>query len=282
MGIGSLISEYAPQGLEALGVGDQTANNIGKSLAPILSNAGIGALAGALTGKPGTGALAGAMNGLVHDKALSNWVNGPKPEDESVSVTGKKGDLTNPYILDAAQRAGALDYLKRQYGIGGQQQSGSANNQGGTQSNGQQSPMDNSPYSNSLGTLLAIVSAAGNQRPTAQMPATFNNHLSLPVQRATGGPVGALRQAFNTGGGNHFVRGPGDGTSDSVPANLSDGEYVLSAGDVSRIGQGSNEAGARRLDEMREAIAKDAGAKQHQPRVKHPIQYLREVSNGDR
>jgi len=75
-----------------------------------------------------------------------------------------------------------------------------------------------------------------------------------------------------------YVRGQGDGTSDSIPSYLSDGEYVLTAGDVSRIGQGSNEAGARRLDEMRKAIANDAGAKQHQPRIKHPIQYLKEAS----
>ena len=90
---------------------------------------------------------------------------------------------------------------------------------------------------------------------------------------ATGG--GALSQAYNVYKNGNLVHGSGDGTSDSIPANLSNHEYVLTASDVSRIGNGDTESGARRLDEMRAAIARDAGAKQFQPQIKHPIQYLR-------
>jgi hypothetical protein len=86
---------------------------------------------------------------------------------------------------------------------------------------------------------------------------------------------GALSSAYNVYKNGNLVEGGGDGTSDSIPANLSNHEYVFTASDVSRIGQGDTEAGARRLDEMRAAIAKDAGAKQFQPQIKHPIQYLR-------
>ena len=85
---------------------------------------------------------------------------------------------------------------------------------------------------------------------------------------------GALNHEFSTGGGDNYVEGDGDGQSDQVPARLSDGEYVLTAADVSRIGQGSTDAGAKKLDEMRKQLAKDAGAKQIQPKVKPPISYL--------
>lgn len=67
---------------------------------------------------------------------------------------------------------------------------------------------------------------------------------------------GALdHRVFDTRSGQQFVRGPGTGTSDQVPARLSDGEYVLTAADVSRLGGGSNERGAAKLDHDRGALA---------------------------
>jgi hypothetical protein len=53
-------------------------------------------------------------------------------------------------------------------------------------------------------------------------------------------------------GGN--VRGPGDGQSDDIPAMLSNGEYVIDAETVSAIGDGSTDAGAKKLDQMRHKI----------------------------
>lgn len=80
--------------------------------------------------------------------------------------------------------------------------------------------------------------------------------------RARGGPMYSpmiVGHAMAARG--HHVRGPGDGTSDDIPAVLSDGEYVIDAGTVSMLGNGSNEAGARRLDQMREQIRRHAGRK---------------------
>jgi hypothetical protein len=57
------------------------------------------------------------------------------------------------------------------------------------------------------------------------------------------------------------IRGIGGGQDDKIPALLSDGEYVFSAQDVSDLGDGSNKEGARRLDEMRKLIRKQAGRK---------------------
>lgn len=85
---------------------------------------------------------------------------------------------------------------------------------------------------------------------------------------ATGGIV-----AFNQGGlgtlggysdGGRLLRGPGDGISDSIPATigdrqparLADGEFVVPARIVSEIGNGSTEAGARKLYAMMDRVQK--------------------------
>ncbi len=105
------------------------------------------------------------------------------------------------------------------------------------------------------------------------------NQLNFPGYRRGGraganDSSGAPGRVFDTDRGEHFVRGGGDGTSDSQPAQLSDGEYVLTAADVSRIGQGSSEAGAKKLDAFRQRLAHEAGARQFQPRLRKPLRYL--------
>jgi len=58
--------------------------------------------------------------------------------------------------------------------------------------------------------------------------------------------------------GGRLLRGPGDGVSDSIPAvignkrpaRLADGEFVVPARIVSELGNGSTEAGARKLYDM--------------------------------
>jgi hypothetical protein len=53
-----------------------------------------------------------------------------------------------------------------------------------------------------------------------------------------------------------YVKGAGTGRSDDIPARLSDGEYVIDAESVALLGDGSGNAGARRLDEMRSNLRK--------------------------
>jgi len=89
-----------------------------------------------------------------------------------------------------------------------------------------------------------------------------------PYKAATGGVV-----AFNQGGlgslggysdGGRLLRGPGDGVSDNIPATigdrqparLADGEFVVPARIVSEIGNGSTEAGARKLYAMMDRVQK--------------------------
>jgi hypothetical protein len=54
------------------------------------------------------------------------------------------------------------------------------------------------------------------------------------------------------GGG--FSQGPGTGTSDSIPAMLSDGEFVMTADAVRGAGGGSRREGARRMYQMMDRL----------------------------
>ena len=60
--------------------------------------------------------------------------------------------------------------------------------------------------------------------------------------------MGAIGSLFMNNGGE--VEGPGTGTSDSVPARLSDGEFVLTAKAVRGAGGGDRDLGAARMYDM--------------------------------
>lgn len=53
-----------------------------------------------------------------------------------------------------------------------------------------------------------------------------------------------------------LVQGPGAGQDDQIPAMLSDGEYVIDAATVSDLGDGSTNAGAKKLDQFRNRVRK--------------------------
>jgi hypothetical protein len=86
------------------------------------------------------------------------------------------------------------------------------------------------------------------------------------------------RPEFITGATGHYIKGRGDGQSDDIPAMLADGEYVFDADTVAALGNGSSDAGAKRLDEMREAIRKhkrSAPIHKIPPKAKSPLEYLK-------
>jgi hypothetical protein len=75
----------------------------------------------------------------------------------------------------------------------------------------------------------------------------------------TGGEVSEHNPQFFSEGGlnameNRYVTGEGDGTSDSIPAMLANGEFVIPADVVSSLGNGSNDSGASVLDEFLKTI----------------------------
>jgi len=64
-------------------------------------------------------------------------------------------------------------------------------------------------------------------------------------------------QFYSEGGLKHtYVQGDGDGTSDSVPAMLANGEFVIPADVVSSLGNGSSDGGSKVLDEFLQVVRK--------------------------
>ena len=85
---------------------------------------------------------------------------------------------------------------------------------------------------------------------------------------ANGGITSLAQGGYNLGDysdGGRLLRGPGDGVSDSIPASiankrparLADGEFVVPARIVSELGNGSTEAGARKLYAMMDRVQKN-------------------------
>lgn len=76
--------------------------------------------------------------------------------------------------------------------------------------------------------------------------------------------AGGLGSLGSYSDGGRLLRGPGDGVSDGIPAvigkdqpaKLADGEFVLPARIVSELGNGSTEAGAKKLYAMMDRIEK--------------------------
>jgi hypothetical protein len=82
---------------------------------------------------------------------------------------------------------------------------------------------------------------------------------------AVGGGMGTLG-SYSDGG--RLLKGPGDGVSDSIPATigrkqqparLADGEFVIPARIVSELGNGSTDAGAKKLYAMMDRVQKARG-----------------------
>jgi lysophospholipase L1-like esterase len=102
--------------------------------------------------------------------------------------------------------------------------------------------------------------------PTEEIYRTLGKDLAGVLGSKYGQPRKAAAGGIaSLASGGRFLKGPGDGVSDSIPARfadsgrparLADGEFVIDARTVSEIGNGSSEAGARKLYEMMDRVHK--------------------------
>jgi hypothetical protein len=99
------------------------------------------------------------------------------------------------------------------------------------------------------------------------------SHAMMARRLASGG------RPVSTADGVHYLHGGEGGQDDTEPARLSDGEFVMDATTVSKLGDGNSNAGARKMNEIRHLIANDARSKgvvQHKTRS--PLEYVRKVA----
>lgn len=184
----------------------------------------------------------------------------------------------NPYY--AAQYP---DYKKRPYGMAG----GGAiafKNQGIVDLP-RSSGADVGTYTDTnpnTANLDAYNAALYNMKKRASKAGMGKNAVALPeikqlgdIEEAASGGVMHGIGGYSDGG--RMLKGPGDGMSDSIPATigskqparLADGEFVVPADVVSHLGNGSTDAGAKRLYGMMDNIRKArTGKKKQAPEVK--------------
>ena len=116
-------------------------------------------------------------------------------------------------------------------------------------------------------TPQAAAPAAPAAPAAAVAPATQNDNLFVDKYASGGMADGGLGSLGSYSDGGRLLKGPGDGVSDSIPAmigknqpaRLADGEFVIPARIVSEIGNGSTDAGARKLYAMMDRIKKARG-----------------------
>jgi hypothetical protein len=113
-------------------------------------------------------------------------------------------------------------------------------------------------------------------RPTTPMMAAggpiqeMSDRNQMETLMANGGQMfarGGVSHLGDYSDGGRLLKGPGDGVSDSIPATiankrparLADGEFVVPARIVSELGNGSTDAGARKLYAMMDRVQKARG-----------------------
>jgi hypothetical protein len=140
-------------------------------------------------------------------------------------------------------------------------------------------------YQQSLGSRSAFGGGMnGGRGNLAQQLAQQQMEYSL----ANGGIAG-LNQGgmynlggYAAGGNPRLLRGPGDGMSDNIPATinnrqparLADGEFVVPADVVSHLGNGSTEAGAKKLHEMMDHVRKARTGNSEQGKEINPNKFM--------
>jgi len=98
--------------------------------------------------------------------------------------------------------------------------------------------------------------------PPAATSAPGGGTQTIPTTPSRNTALASGGIAMLAGGGGRFLQGGGDGVSDSIPATiggtrparLADGEFVVDARTVSELGNGSSNAGARKLYEMMDRV----------------------------
>jgi hypothetical protein len=121
-------------------------------------------------------------------------------------------------------------------------------------------------YFNPSYTRLAADGGIMSAMPVQRM-SDANNAEMLALNRSQMYAKGGISHLGDYSDGGRLLRGPGDGVSDSIPASiankrparLADGEFVVPARIVSELGNGSTDAGARKLYAMMNRVQKNRG-----------------------
>jgi hypothetical protein len=231
---------WGERAASALGATGDTANIGGKALEGVVYGSGLGAAKSALTGEDiGKGMLVGGLSGGI----------GGAVSPALASFAGKEGALGNIGSLAAKYP------MLTSAGVGMVA-----------------SPIiSNALTSNPSIPVVQPLRTSFTYSPKAYRPYADGGITGLDnVDMSNGNSVqlmasGGISDLGGYSDGGRLLKGPGDGVSDDIPAvisnkqpaRLADGEFVLPARIVSELGNGSTEAGAKRLYDMMDRIQED-------------------------
>jgi len=259
-----------------------------------VTGAGIGGLGGALMGRDpiqtglmgGLGGAAAAGMGVGAGAGGPELVNAVSGPISGVGASAGAGASLIPGISNTALGIGAgglglmglMNADKKNYGVPSNSQ---ANWNGGSLSNFRYSPDRYNPDN----------VTPPNPRYQAQYvdrrnPPDVGTPMTpyQPVMMAASGGLmddvdfagGGLADLGGYSDGGRMLKGPGDGMSDSIPATigrkqparLADNEFVVPADVVSHLGNGSSDAGAKKLYAMMNNVRKArTGKKKQAPQI---------------
>jgi hypothetical protein len=121
-----------------------------------------------------------------------------------------------------------------------------------------------------------------NLKPQGVQQAAASGSSLDPEMAAQGGIMHSSLGGYAAGGNPRLLKGPGDGMSDNIPATiagrqparLADGEFVVPADVVSHLGNGSTDAGAKKLHEMMDKIRKARTGNPKQGKQINPNKFI--------
>jgi len=263
-----------------------SSDNVGKFLGDVAG--GLGGILGGVFGGSGSGSGSGSGKGGGSGGGSggsgtggTGYTTGATPsymQDAAAGLVNLQPGLTKPMDYDLA----GLSH----FATGGSTTSKSAlfDSQGGyNYGNLSDTPLTAALTKHNVGYTLAGLpkkADGGLMQPgmhTGQFgqSGNFGTNDRVPAQQQQAHQP----QFFSEGGAlaNRYVKGNGDGTSDSIPAMLANGEFVIPADIVSSLGNGSNDSGAKVLDEFLRVIRehkKKHDVRRLPPDSKGPLSYL--------
>jgi hypothetical protein len=235
---------------------------------------------GGIVGLAGGGSAVSDYNNMLMQRAQQEYVNSPQlpafrsqlpaaqaaPQAAPQAPTGAEltfDPVSRKYISAAAPKPEAVES-----GISNlPSMASTGNNQvgsGGGDANG------------GLLRAYAMGGGIGSNYGGPDTEINYDNGGPLSLNQGMQYPMQGNDQNFAAGGishlggysdGGRLLKGPGDGVSDDIPAQigdrqparLADGEFVVPARIVSELGNGSTDAGARRLYAMMDRVQANRG-----------------------
>ena len=135
------------------------------------------------------------------------------------------------------------------------------------------------PYKAAEGGLMDLSHGGMPVERMSTMADATNNAITNDSRYAAGGGISSLG-SYSDGG--QMLKGPGDGMSDNIPAQiddkrparLADGEFVVPADVVSHLGNGSTDAGAKQLYKMMDKVRQARTGRKAQGKQINPNKFV--------